>query len=125
MFQISGIIARCLELDQYPTLDQFFSIYRLNLTGVQVYFDAKDGSPRLVTTPTLNSGWHSKWAWYEGCELRRVSPWHRLCPDVVKSLGNMTSVGSFDLTIFRGVSSRYKYDQFADVEFLCSHCCKD
>lgn len=125
VLQISGFIARCHELRRYPTLDLFFGIYHLKSTGAQVYFDAKAGCCKLVATPSSNSGWHLKWAWYEGCEIGRISPWRRLIPDVVKSLGDKAYVGLVDLGVFCGVSSRYQAGQFADVGFLCSHSRKD
>lgn len=54
-----------------------------------------------------------------------MSPWRRLCPDAVKSLGDVVFSSNVDLSTFCGVSSRYSAGQFADVGFLCSHCCKE
>lgn len=124
VLQISGFIAHCHELNRYPTLNLFFSIYRLKSTGVQVYFDARAGYSKLMSTPSSDSGWHPKWEWYEGGELNRISSWRRLSPDVVKSLGNVASAGSINLSAFCGMSRRYSAGQFADVGFLCSHSCK-
>lgn len=121
VLQISGFIARCHELNRYPTIDLFFSIYRLKSTGVQVYFDSRADYSKLLYTPSSNPGWHSKWAWYEGSELSRIVLWCRLSPDNVKSLGTVASAGSVDLSAFYGMSPRYSVGQFADVGFLCSH----
>lgn len=56
VLQLNGIIAHCSELGMEPTLDLFFSLYQLKSTGAQVYFDAKPGCPKLVSTPSSNSG---------------------------------------------------------------------
>ncbi|KAL8100883.1 hypothetical protein AgCh_032944 [Apium graveolens] len=55
VLQLNGVIARCSELDVEPTLNFFFSLYRLKSTGAQVYFDVKPGRPKLVSTPSSNS----------------------------------------------------------------------
>lgn len=72
-----------------------------------MYFVARIGCPKLVTTPTSNSGWHSKRLWFEGGELSRIRPWHRLSLNAVKSLGDVVSPDFVDLSAFCGVSSRY------------------
>lgn len=77
-----------------------------------------------MSTPSSNSGWHPNWAWYEGGELSRISSWRRLIQDAVKSLGNVASAGSVDLSAFCGMGPRYSASQFADIGFLCSHSCK-
>lgn len=79
---------------------------------------------KLVTTPSSNSGWHSKWLWYDGGEMNRISPWRRLNPDVVKTLSDAFSTSVIDLSAFCGVSSRYSPGHFTDVGVLCSHSCK-
>lgn len=50
VLQINGMIAWCNELVGEPSLDLFFSLYRLKSTGVKVYFDAKPGCTKLVST---------------------------------------------------------------------------
>lgn len=86
----------------------FFFDLLIKSTGIRVYFDTKSSCTKLVENPTSNSGWHAKWIWYEGAELRRIGPFHHLYPDVVKYLGVTASPGSVDLSGFCGVSSRYK-----------------
>lgn len=41
ILQINGVIARCRELGQFPTIDLLFSIFRVKSTGIQLYFDKK------------------------------------------------------------------------------------
>lgn len=58
VLQINGIIARCYELQQFPSLNLFFSIFRVKSNGIQFYLDKKEGCKRLVEAPASNSGWH-------------------------------------------------------------------
>ncbi|XP_074369563.1 uncharacterized protein LOC141710997 [Apium graveolens] len=105
-----------------PTLDLFFSLYRLKSIGAQVYFDGKPGYPKLVSTPSSNSGWNSRWAWYEGCEVVEVSPWSRLSSETLKVFSETGSMTAIDLAEFCGHVSRFKASSFSDVRFLCNHC---
>lgn len=124
ILQINGVIARCHELKKTPSLDLLFSLYRIKNTGVLLYFDKKEGRVKLTDAPGSNSGWHPKWAWYEGRELDRIGPWQRLCSATVKSLNRLGSQSSDDLLVFHGSSSTYKPENFSDVDFLNSHCRK-
>lgn len=99
-----------------------FSIYRIKSTGVQIYFDKKDGRTKLVDALGSNSGWHQDWAWYEGGELDRLGPWKRISSIRVKSLNRLGSVCVEKLNSFHGCSVKYSPGDFSDVDFFSSHC---
>lgn len=124
ILQINGLIARCHELNEYPSMDLLFSVYRIKSNGIQIYFDKKSGRTKLVNAPASNSGWHPGWAWYEGGELSRIGPWRRVSTSRVKTLNRLGSVSTEKLKAFHGSSVRYAPESFSDVEFLSSHCCK-
>ena len=56
LIQVSGVIARCAELNVLPSLELLFSIFRIKNSGGQLYLDKKAGRVRLVDAPTSNSG---------------------------------------------------------------------
>lgn len=123
VLQINGVIARCHELGQFPTLDLFFSIFRVKSTGVQFYVD-KEGCRRLVEAPVSNSGWHVMWAWYEGPGLGALGSWQAHSTGRVKLVNHLGSVTSANLQGFLGSTVRYHPEEFIDDKFLTNHCCK-
>lgn len=125
VLQINGLIARCEEFRVLPTMELLLSIYRAKTTGVQVYFDKKPGCVKLVKAPSSNSGYHPRFAWYEGGELGRVGPWKRLCNTRMQTLSQMGSLPLSDLVKYFGDSEVFLLSHFRDTKFLCRHCCKD
>ncbi|KAL8103753.1 hypothetical protein AgCh_028091 [Apium graveolens] len=85
-------------------------------------FDKKEGCRKLVESPRSNSGWHDKWARYEGPGLNRIGPWQSLCSARVRSLNRLGSKTPKDLSHFLGSSVRYQPEEFIDPNFLASHC---
>ncbi|KAL8099048.1 hypothetical protein AgCh_031663 [Apium graveolens] len=121
VLQINEVIAHHCELEMEPSLDLFFSLYWLKSTGARIYFDVKPGCPKLVSTPSSDSGWHLKWAWYEGHELAEVALWSRLSPKILKVWSESGSLTATDLARFCGRTSQYTTSSFSDVRFLCNH----
>ena len=91
LIQVSGVIARCAELNVLPSLELLFSIFRVKNSGGQLYLDKKAGRVRLVDAPTSNSGWHSKWMYFWGAELERIPPWGRVPSSRLKLLNRLAS----------------------------------
>lgn len=58
LVQVSGVIARCVEVDIVPSLELLFSIYHLKLSKGQLYLDTRPGRTHLVSVPSSYSGWH-------------------------------------------------------------------
>ena len=56
LIQVSGVIARCAELNVLPSLELLLSVYRVKNSGGQLYLDKKVGRIRLVDALTSNSG---------------------------------------------------------------------
>lgn len=101
----------------FPTIDLLFSIYRVGSTGIQFYFNKKEGCQKLTSATASKSGWHDRWPRYKGCELSRIGPWKPLCPARVRSLNWLGSGTSEELRAFHGSSSRYRVDDFIDERF--------
>lgn len=124
ILQISGLIARCEEIREYPSMELLLSIYRAKTNGVQVYFDKKPGCVKLVKNPSSNSGYHPKFAWYEGGELEHVGPWKKLCNSRMQIISQMGSFPASDLVKYFGDTEVFLPSHFKDIKFLHKHCCK-
>ena len=124
LIQVSGVIARCAELSVLPSLELIFSIYRAKDCGGQLYLDKKVGRTKLVESPSSNAGWHSKWMYYRGLGLERVSPWGRISKSRLHELNRLSGSSDSFLSEFHGSVERYSFEQFCDPSFLHSHCRK-
>lgn len=89
-----------------------------------MYFDKKLGCVKLVKTPSSNSGYHPRFAWYEGWELARVSPWRKLCNHKMQALSQKGSLPLAELVKYFGESEAFQSSQFKDTKFLHTHCRK-
>ena len=124
--QISGVIARCRDLKKTPTVDLLLSIYRVKISGGQLYLDKKPKRKRLVDVRPSHSGWQERWAYLAGGDLGTVSPWSDVCASWLKSLNHMPSFFTSEyLNDFHGTGEQYSSDKFEKEEFLETHCCKD
>lgn len=122
--QIVGVIARCHELKELPSLELLFSIYRVKDSGGLLYLDRKKGRVRLVDAPSSHSSWHSRWTYLEGDDLDCVRPWTVVLKQRLRMLNNMSTLSDDTLNAFHGAIERYSVDDLTDFKFLSSRCCK-
>lgn len=125
ILQISGLIARCVELKEYPSMKLLLSIYRAKTTGAQVYFDKKPDCVKLVKTPSSNSGYHPRFAWYEGGGLVQIGPWKKLSNTRMQALSQKGSLPVADLVKYFGEAEAFYPSSFKETKFLHKHCRKD
>ena len=124
LIQVSGVIARCAELNVLPSLELLFSVYRVKNYGGQLYLDKKAGRVRLVDAPTSNSGYHSRWMYFRGAGLERVPSWGKIPNSRLKALNHLACSSSKFLNAFHGSAEKYSFEQFCDPAFLNNHCRK-
>lgn len=122
--QIVGVIARCHELEELPSLELLFSIYRVKDSGGLLYFDRKKGRVRLVDAPSSHTSWHSRWTYLEGDDLDCVRPWTVVPKWRLRMLNHMPSLSEETLNAFHGDIELYTVDDLSSFKFLSDHCCK-
>lgn len=81
---ILGFIAFCHELGIEPTLDFFFTVYKIGQSREKEFkviskHSSKTGEKferrSLVNTPSSNRGWHEKWFYVKGPEISSLPNW--------------------------------------------------
>ena len=124
--QISGVIARCHDLEKIPTVDLLLSIYQFKSAGGQLYLDKKPKRVRLVNVRPSHSGWQERWAYLVGGDLGSVGPWNDVSQSWLRVINSMPSSFTDEyLKSFHGTTEQFSSDQLSKEEFLETHCRKD
>lgn len=119
--QVSGVIARCVEIGVSPTLDILFSIYELKKFSGKLYLSFCTNRMILITCSKSHFSWHKKWVYAHGPGLEIVKPWNNVSTSRVSKFYRSDLYDEVFLREFHGSEPRYDYHDFADLDFLRQH----
>lgn len=122
--QITGVAALAHELKEDPTLELLFSLFRVKNLGGQLYLDKKVGRARTVNVRSSNSGWHTKWLYFEGPGLERIGAWKDVSKVWLKTFNHLPLLPDVTLRKFYGDEEKFTSEDFAKDIFLARRCSK-
>ena len=67
---------------------------------------------------TSNSGYHTKWLYFEGPGLELVKPWNNVSKAWLKSINHLPSLPDASLKLFHGSEEKFTSEDFAKGGFL-------
>lgn len=122
--QVTGVAARAHESKDDPDLELLFSLFRVKNASGQLYLDKKGRRVRVVDVRSSNSGWHTKWLYFEGPGLEKVPTWTDVSKAWLKSLNNLPALPETSLEKFCGDEAKFTSENFAKDVFLARRCSK-